>query len=439
MQLKRMKRIVLLAGLLGNTWFVAGCSRSTLNYQIAESICTVGKYENNEPVETPKMAEERKQREEAQERESELQAQLDDAERLAQGYWYEEAIAMLSSITGEDASDPRIAQAIEQYQQAQDDLTAYEGDVAHLCFPGLIEDTMRAFDGDDMSYNYSSSMVTTKEFKGILESLYENGYILVDIHNIAHDETDDRSVTTMERQKLMLPPGKKPIIISQDNLNYAGIKNGDGIATQLVLDDAGEVKALYTDGDGHDLKGDYDLIPILDSFVEEHPDFSMRGAKGIVSVSGSEGVFGYQVTDTTVTSYEQNRNTVTQLANALKRSGWYIACAGYSHSYMSDMSLDGLQSDIGKWLSEVGNLIGQTDILFYPYGAEVGYPSDKLTYLLDNGFQYLCGLWGDTDYMELGEGYMRQTRRFVDGYTLENAPSYFTGFFNVSQILDEDR
>ena len=434
-----MKRIVLLAGLLGSTWFVAGCSRSTLNYQIAESIGTVGKYEKNEPVETPKMAEERKQREEAQERESELQAQLDDAERLAQGYWYEEAIAMLSSITGEDASDPRIAQAIEQYQQAQDDLTAYEGDVAHLCFPGLIEDTMRAFDGDDMSYNYSSSMVTTKEFKGILESLYENGYILVDIHNIAHDETDDRGVTTMERQKLMLPPGKKPIIISQDNLNYAGIKNGDGIATQLVLDDAGEVKALYTDGDGHDLKGDYDLIPILDSFVEEHPDFSMRGAKGIVSVSGSEGVFGYQVTDTTVTSYEQNRNTVTQLANALKRSGWYIACAGYSHSYMSDMSLDGLQSDIGKWLSEVGNLIGQTDILFYPYGAEVGYPSDKLTYLLDNGFQYLCGLWGDTDYMELGEGYMRQTRRFVDGYTLENAPSYFTGFFNVSQILDEDR
>ena len=182
MQLKRMKRIVLLAGLLGSTWFVAGCSRSTLNYQIAESIGTVGKYENNEPVETPKMAEERKQREEAQERESELQAQLDDAERLAQGYWYEEAIAMLSSITGEDASDPRIAQAIEQYQQAQDDLTAYEGDVAHLCFPGLIEDTMRAFDGDDMSYNYSSSMVTTKEFKGILESLYENGYILVDIH-----------------------------------------------------------------------------------------------------------------------------------------------------------------------------------------------------------------------------------------------------------------
>ena len=439
MQLRQMKRIVLLAGLLGCVGFSIGCSRSTINYQIAESIGTLGQYENNEPVETPKMAEERKQREAAQAREDELQAQLDEAETLAKGYWYEQAIDRLQSITGEDVSDPRVTQAIEQYQQAQDSLTAYEGDIAHLCFPGLIEDTMRAFDGDDMSYTYSSTMVTTKEFKAILEVLYESGYVLVDIHNIAHDETDDRGVTTMELQKRMLPPGKKPIIISQDNLNYAGIKNGDGIATRLVLDDEGKVKALYTDENGHDLKGDYDLIPILDSFVKEHPDFSMRGAKGIVSVSGSEGVFGYQVADTTVTSYEQNRNTVSEIADALISSGWSIACAGYSHSYMNDMSLEGLESDISRWLTEVGNQVGKVDVLFYPYGAEVEYPSDKLTYLLDSGFQYLCGLWGDTDYMEIGDGYMRQTRRFVDGYTLENAPQYFTGFFNVSQILDEDR
>lgn len=437
--MRQMKRIVLLAGLLGCVGFSIGCSRSTINYQIAESIGTLGQYENNEPVETPKMAEERKQREAAQAREDELQAQLDEAETLAKGYWYEQAIDRLQSITGEDASDPRVTQAIEQYQQAQDSLTAYEGDIAHLCFPGLIEDTMRAFDGDDMSYTYSSTMVTTKEFKAILEVLYESGYVLVHIHNIAHDETDDRGVTTMELQKRMLPPGKKPIIISQDNLNYAGIKNGDGIATRLVLDDEGKVKALYTDENGHDLKGDYDLIPILDSFVKEHPDFSMRGAKGIVSVSGSEGVFGYQVADTTVTSYEQNRNTVSEIADALISSGWSIACAGYSHSYMNDMSLEGLESDISRWLTEVGNQVGKVDVLFYPYGAEVEYPSDKLTYLLDSGFQYLCGLWGDTDYMEIGDGYMRQTRRFVDGYTLENAPQYFTGFFNVSQILDEDR
>ena len=73
-----------------------------------------------------------------------------------------------------------------------------EGDIPHLCFPGLIEDTMRAFDGDDMSYTYDSSMVTTKEFKAILQSLYDNNYILIDIHSIAAETTDARGVTMLE-------------------------------------------------------------------------------------------------------------------------------------------------------------------------------------------------------------------------------------------------
>lgn len=48
-----------LAGLTGALLLTAGCSRSTLNYQIAESIGTLGQFENNEPVETPQMQVER--------------------------------------------------------------------------------------------------------------------------------------------------------------------------------------------------------------------------------------------------------------------------------------------------------------------------------------------------------------------------------------------
>lgn len=417
----------------------SGCSRSTLNYQIAESIGTLGQYENNEPVETPQMQVEREQRESQEAQEANLQAKLDEADAYAQGYWYDEAIGVLSELTGQEAEDERVSGAIAQYQTASESMTAYEGDISHLCFPGLVEDTMRAFDGDDMSYSYSSSMVTTQEFKAILQSLYDNGYILVDIHDVAAVSTDDRGVTMMERKELLLPQGKKPVIISQDNLNYSGIKNGDGIATSLALDEEGNVKAIYTDEGGHDLKGDYDLIPILDAFVEEHPDFSLRGAKGIVSVSASEGVFGYQIADTAMTNYEENRNTVTQIAQRLTETGWNIACAGYSHSYMNGMTVDELQTDIEGWLEEVGTLVGSTDILFYPYGAEVEYPSDQLDYLVDSGFVYLCGLWAESDIMDIQETYMRQTRRFLDGYTLENAPDYFTSFFSVGNILDEDR
>ena len=418
---------------------LGGCSRAVINYQIAESIGTVGVYENNEPVETPKMKAAREQAESQAAAEAVFAEQMDHASRLALGYYYDEAIAYLETIEQDELTAERIQNAIADYQAQSDGMRLYDGDIPHMCFPTLIEDTSRAFDGDGMSNTYSSSMITVQEFRSILESLYQNQYVLVDIHNIARLETDSRGITTMERQPIYLPEGKKPLVISQDNLNYSGIVNGDGIATRLVLNDEGQVKALYTDENGHDLSGDYDLIPVLEAFIEEHPDFSLRGAKGIVSVSGSEGVFGYELAATALSDHETDRQTVRDIAAALKKNGWSIACAGYSHSYMNDMTADQLASDIGKWKEEVGTLFNNTDILFYPYGAEVKYPGDELEYLLSEGLQYLCGLWGDTDYMELGENYMRQTRRFIDGYTLQYAGDYFTGFFEASQVLDPGR
>ena len=433
-----MRRAALLC-LLPAVFALSGCSHSMINYQVAEAIGTVGKYENNEPVETPKMQAQRESEEAREAAQAVLDEQIAAADSLAASYRYDEAIDYLKSITQDELNREQLEAKMQEYENAQNSLTPYEGTISHLCFPILIEDTARAFDADAMASVYDSSMVTTSEFKAILESLYEKNYVLVNMKNIAVDETDDRGVTTLELQKIMLPSGKKPIVISQDNLNYADIINGDGIATKLVLDE-GKVKALYTDPEGHDLKGDYDLIPILDAFVEEHPDFSYRGAKGVVSVSGSKGAFGYQVASSSVLSNgDKNREDVQAIAAALTKSGWEIACAGYSHSYMNDMSIEQLKGDIGQWKEEIGSLVGETAILFYPYGAEVGYPSEGLTYLKEEGFQYLCGLWGDTDYMEMGDGYMRQTRRFVDGYTLINAPSYFTDFFLVSDIKDPQR
>ena len=106
---------------------------------------------------------------------------------------------------------------------------------------------------------------------------------------------------------------------------------------------------------------------------------------------------------------------------------------------MNDQSYEQFVAEMDTWNAQVGSLAGSSDILFYPYGAEVEYPGQKLEYLLSNGFAYLCGLWGDTDFREMGDRYMRMTRRFVDGYTLVNAPSYFTDFFAAGDILDDDR
>jgi len=432
------RRWLMLLGLVSMLAFLTGCSRAAINYQIAESIGTLGKYENNEPVETPRMRSQREQQEAQEAAEKSFQEELDHAQALADGYWYDEAVAYLENLEKDELTSARIDEAIVSINAAKSTLKTYDGKISHICFPGLIEDPQRAFDGDDMSYTYSGSLLTCSEVKSILQQLYDNGYVLVDMHSIAALETDERGITTMEMQKLRLPSGKKPVVLSQDNLNYSVGRASDGIASKLVVDN-GKVKALYTDTEGHDLKGDYDFIPILDTFIEEHPDFSYQGARGIVSVSASEGVFGYDLVDPLVGSAQENQEAVAQIAKALRDEGWSIACAGYDHSYMNEMSAEQIRENLEKWEEEAGAYVGESDILFYPYGAEVTYPSDQLEVVMDSGYLYLCGLWGDTDFMELGEGYLRQTRRFVDGYTLLNAASYFTGIFDAVEARDPDR
>ena len=467
--MKKAKVNAILACMCAAAVFLGGCTRSQMNYQIAEAIGTVGMYPNNEPVETPQMVIAREMQEESESEEEALMAVLREADVLAAGYNFEEAISVLNTITGMQSRDERVSEARERYEQGESNLVNWvDGDIPHLCFPTLIYDTAMAFDGDGKAGSYATTMVTCKEFSSILQSLYENNYILIDIHTIAANTTDERGTTSMEQLQLKLPSGKKPIVLSQDNLNYASVTNGDGIATKLVLDEEGKVKAQYTDNGGHDVAGDFDFIPILDTFIEEHPDFSFRGARGIVSVSGTEGVFGYDLpssdssSDTaqtdaaadtsggslaglTATSGDsmagltEDQRQIAQISKALTDEGWSIACAGWSHKYMNDQTYDLFASEMDDWIENVGSLTGPSDILFYPYGAEVEYPGQKLDYLLEHGLVYLCGLWGNTDFRELGDGYMRMTRRFVDGYTLVNAPSYFTGFFAAGEILDDDR
>jgi len=139
---------------------LGGCSRSTMNYQLSEAIGTLGMYEDNEPVETPKMQMLREQAEAESESEAALNAKLDEAAALAGGYYYQEAIDYLESLEGEEANDDRVFEAIDEYESLLNSLTVYTGDIPHLCFPQLIEDPTRAFDGDDRSATYQSTMIT---------------------------------------------------------------------------------------------------------------------------------------------------------------------------------------------------------------------------------------------------------------------------------------
>src|SRR5699024_7083112 len=109
-----------------------------------------------------------------------------------------------------------------------------------------------------------------------------------------HDMAKVNEDGTMSRGSILLPPGKKPFVLSQDDGSYYHYRDGDGMASRLVLDEKGQVKCEYREDDGSISVGDYDMVPLIDSFVEEHPDFSYRGRKGILAMTGYNGVLGYR-------------------------------------------------------------------------------------------------------------------------------------------------
>ena len=63
--------------------------------------------------------------------------------------------------------------------------------------------------------------------------MYDKGYVLVSPHDMAIVNDDG----TMSRGKIMVPKGKIPFVLSQDDVSYYHYKDGDGCASKLVLDE----------------------------------------------------------------------------------------------------------------------------------------------------------------------------------------------------------
>jgi len=422
----------LLLLLLMLTVSVVGCKKADKNEtetvgQEQQELQEQEKKDSNLEVEVPK----------ALNREEVIEPLLSEAETLATGYFYEEALECLSDVPEEFSKDDEVMAAIEKYTAAKDSFVPYDQPVRHIFFHPLIVDTSLAFDGDSTANGYNYWMTTIHEFNAILEELYARNYILIDIHELCEETTDENGNTKLVAKQPMVPEGKIPIIISEDNISY-NYKEDDGLAKKLLLDENGDVKNLYVDQNGEESIGDYDVAPIVDSFVKEHPDFSLRGAKGILAVTGFDGLIGYKIHDPENPNMEEDKETIRAVAKRLKETGWLFASHSYAHKHEADMSYQDLVSDSERWKEEVGSLVGETDIYVYPYGEEVDYPSDKLTYLQNEGFVYLLGVW-TKPFVSVQDHYVRQTRCNLDGYTLATKTDVVADLVDTKKIIDSSR
>ncbi|GAA1497497.1 hypothetical protein [Paeniglutamicibacter kerguelensis] len=157
-------------------------------------------------------------------------------------------------------------------------------------------------------------------------------------------------------------------------MSYYEYMDGDGFPSKVLIDDHGQVKSEYPDAHGKTSIGAYDVVPLIDEYVRKHPDFSSRGSKGPVAMTGYNGVRGYR---TSKSEYPKSKTmakdteTATQVADAMKANGWVFASHSWGHIDMGKTPMPRFARDMKLWDAEVRPIIGDTDQLIYPFGADI--------------------------------------------------------------------
>ncbi len=331
---------------------------------------------------------------------------------------------------------------------------AYDGLVEHLFFHPIIAYPELAFDGDAQEKGLDDYMVTVDEFNKILESCYANDYVLVDIGNVWSEVTGDDGQPKMVRNTLYLPEGKKPLIFSYDDTNYYPYMLENGFAYKLILGEDGKVTSWGLDPDGNEVTSrDLDAIPALDKFVEEHPDFSPFGAKACLSLTGYQGILGYRTqTDGDVewtgeleANRQSEREAVKPIIEELKRTGWTFGSHTWGHIRLGSGNIAKITADTEKWFDEVGSLVGETTILFYPHGERPDGGDWKQTgeafrYLQSKGFRVFCSVGIESfSYIKKDICAVICDRLHPDGTTLRNSRKRYLQFYDAKDILDPVR
>lgn len=372
---------------------------------------------------------------------------LSEGDRLAASYDYDNAIKAIESYGEKYTKKDELVAAIDRYNQEKAKAVKFSDihQITHVFFHTLLVDNAKAFDGEYTEAGYNQYMTTVGEFRQILDELYARGYVLVNLSDIAHEETDENGNTKFVEGAIYLPEGKKPLVMSQDDVSYYTYMAGDGFATKLVIGEDGLPTCEYIQDDGSVVYGDYDLVPILAKFIDEHPDFSYRGAKATLAITGYDGVLGYRTSPTGDGYNPDDIEKAKAVADRMKELGWVFASHSWGHQHYGAISAEKVREDAQKWDNEVKPILGDTDILIYAHGHDIAgvepYTEENQKYaiLRGFGFRYFCNVDAHQYWVQMGDDYLRQGRRNLDGYRMFFNPEKLDDLFDARKVYDKSR
>lgn len=376
---------------------------------------------------------------------AEIAGIIAEAERLSEGYDYDGAIEKIKAYSKDYLTNEELSAAAARCENAKQFAVRYENvnGITHIFFHTLIADTSKAFDGEYTQDGYNQYMTTVSEFKKMMEEMYSKGYVLVDIHDIAKEVTSDDGTKRFVPGDIFLPEGKIPFVMSQDDVSYYNYMTGDGFASKIVIDDNGFPTCEYINDDGSITYGDYDLVPILESFIQKHPDFSYRGARATLAITGYDGVLGYRTSPSGDGYNPDDIEKAKAVAKRMVECGWTFASHSWGHQRYGKISIEKMTTDAQKWNSEVKPILGDVDVMIFANGDDLAgienYSGAKYELLKGYGFKYFCNVDSARAWVQIRDDYVRQGRRNLDGYRMWYSPNKLTDLFNVEDVWDTTR
>ncbi len=387
----------------------------------------------------------------------------EQAKLMAAGYDYAGAITLLDSFSGDKTAYPQLTALQQEYTEASASLVSWNdpGKIVNLSFQLLMADPARAFRDQTYSTSYNRNFVSVNEFSAILQQLYDNGYVLVGLKDCVTQGVTEDGTPTFVANEILLPEGKTPFMLTQVQVNYytymvdgngdkIADKDGAGFASKLMLDESGKLTCEFVDSTGQTVYGDYDLIPILEGFIEAHPDFSYRNARATIALTAYDGILGYRTTPSAeqyfgTRIYEQDVADATAVVQELRKRGYHIACYTYENLPYGATSVADIEKDLAAWKSETAQILGAVDTLVFARDSDIAsageaYSGDRYAKLKDAGFTLYLGFCTEgTPWAVCTPEYFRQGRLTVSGSTMAHHADWFTGIFDPSVILDPSR
>ena len=357
--------------------------------------------------------------------EAEIAVLLAEAAVLAEEFDFNGAIAVLNHFSGNMQDFPDLSAKYAEYASKVSNYELWEdpSKVLNLSFHPLIADSNRGLS----DVFYANNYITTTEFNNILLNLYENGYILIRYNDL---------ISSDGKMRIFIPKGKKPLIITETQVNY-NTSPGKGFANRLVVDDNGNLACEMVDRSGNTVTGAYDIVPILEAFIKEHEDFSYRGARAVLALTGYQGLFGYDTnTD------PQQAESAKKVIAAVKKVGYELACYSYENEPYGTLTAAQIKQEMELWKKEVTPLLGNISLFVMCRNSDIAensvpYSGEKYEVLKSYGFTDFIGFSKDGErWFSANDGHNRMGRVLVTGYNLQNSSQWYEGAFDSFSVQD---